>query len=695
MNRYIIIVTFIFCSLLSWGQRYTQIITKEQSVVDTFYNKYIISDNYRWLENTHSKDVEEWINQQKNVCKAYLDKAVFNSESYKSIDKYSYVKYHNPQRHGNYYFTYSTYNEGVPALFYQHEISDNLIPLVDPNFISSKDKIVLNGYSVSKDSKLLAYQFNRNGSDWNEVNVVSLQTRKQTKDRLQGLKFSHISWLRDGFFYTTVSQNGQFGSTTDQKICYHKIGTEQQSDSTIFNLKASESEDHLNYLTTSDERFFVIIKTDKQKKSSNYYFIDYSLTHPTIKPLLTDIKNYINILDSKNGKFIASTKTNSDYGSIIEIDPEHHSQIRTLVPERKDTLLLKVNPFNDRIVAFYQTNEHPLVIITDYSGAILHQLKFPVGSSVSGFEGNFTDEEVLFDYCSFTTPSVVYKFNLNTFKKELVKKTKINYSIDKIEYKAVEYLSKDSIKIPMILVYEKGLKLDGNNPTILKAYGGFGVVETPSFDPGIVYFIKHGGVYAFANIRGGGDKGLNWALQGRGDNKQKSFDDFISAAEYLINNFYTNSDKLAATGASNGGLVVAVAAIQRPDLFKAVVPIVAPLDMIRFNKFTVGHWWTDEYGMVNDSLGFSKIYKYSPYHNIKEDINYPAMLLVTAENDDRVPPFHSYKFAAELQSRPAQKNPVILKIEKDSGHNGATTLLSRIQAKADIYGFIMNELMKK
>lgn len=695
MNRYIIIVTFIFCSLLSWGQRYTQIITKEQSVVDTFYNKYIISDNYRWLENTHSKDVEEWINQQKNVCKAYLDKAVFDSESYKSIDKYSYVKYHNPQRHGNYYFTYSTYNEGVPALFYQYEISDNLIPLVDPNFISSKDKIVLNGYSVSKDSKLLAYQFNRNGSDWNEVNVVSLQTRKQTKDHLQGLKFSHISWLRDGFFYTTVSQNGQFGSTTDQKICYHKIGTEQQSDSTIFNLKASESEDHLNYLTTSDERFFVIIKTDKQKKSSNYYFIDYSLTHPTIKPLLTDIKNYINILDSKNGKFIASTKTNSDYGSIIEIDPEHPSQRRTLVPERKDTLLLKVNPFNDRIVAFYQTNEHPLVIITDYSGAILHQLKFPIGSSVSGFEGNFTDEEVLFDYCSFTTPSVVYKFNLNTFKKELVKKTKINYSVDKIEYKAVEYLSKDSIKIPMILVYEKGLKLDGNNPTILKAYGGFGVVETPSFDPGIVYFIKHGGVYAFANIRGGGDKGLNWALQGRGDNKQKSFDDFISAAEYLINNFYTSSKKLAATGVSNGGLVVAVAAIQRPDLFKAVVPIVAPLDMIRFNKFTVGHWWTDEYGMVNDSLGFSKIYKYSPYHNIKEDINYPAMLLVTAENDDRVPPFNSYKFAAELQSRPAQKNPVILKIEKDSGHNGATTLLSRIQAKADIYGFIMNELMKK
>ena len=695
MNRYIIIVTFIFCSLLSWGQRYTQIITKEQAVIDTFYNKFIIRDNYRWLENTRSKDIKEWMSQQKDVCEEYLNRAVFNSDSYNSIDKYSYVKYNNPKRQGDYYFTYATYNEGVPALFYQTGINDDPIPLVDPNFISSKDKIVLTDFSVSKNSKLLAYQFNRNGSDWNEVNVVSLQTRNHKKDHLQGLKFSHISWLGDGFFYTTVSQNGQFGTTTDQKICYHKIGTEQQSDSTVFSLKAGESEDHLNYLTTSDERFFVIKKTDKQAKSSNYYFIDYSLAHPTLKPLLTDKKNHIDILDCKNGKLIASAITNSDYGSIIEIDPEHPSQTHTIVHERKDTLLLKVNPFNDRIVAFYQTNEHPLVVITDYSGNILQKLRFPVGSSVSGFEGNYMDEEVLFDYCNYTSPSVVYKFNLKTFKKELVKKTSINYSIDKIEYKAVEYMSKDSIKIPMILVYEKGLKLDGNNPTILKAYGGFGIVETPSFDPGIVYFIKHGGVYAFANIRGGGDKGLNWALQGRGENKQKSFDDFISAAEYLINNFYTNSKKLAATGASNGGLVVAVAAIQRPDLFKAIVPVVAPLDMIRFNKFTVGHWWTDEYGTVYDSLGFSRINNYSPYHNIKEDINYPAMLLVTSENDDRVPPFNSYKFAAKLQSRTAQKNPIILKIEKNSGHNGATTLLSRIQAKADIYGFIMNELMKK
>lgn len=694
MNKITIVITFLLTTLISWGQNYTHIQTRSQAATDTFFNKYIIRDDYRWLEDTHSNEVKEWMNQQKDLFEKYVGRAVYNSDSYKSIDKYGYVKYNNPKKLGNFYFTYATYNEGVPALFYQYDINDELIPLVDPNFISIKDKILLTNYSVSKDSKLLAYQFNRNGSDWNEVNVISLQTRNHKKDHLQGLKLSHISWLGDGFFYSTVSQHGQFGTTSEQKIFYHRIGTEQQSDSIVFSLKADQSNDLLNYLTTSDEQFLIIHKTEKHAKSANYYYIDYTSPHPSIKPLLTNIKNDIDVLDSKNGKFIA-TVTNSDYGSIIEIDPDHPSNTRTIVHERKDTLLLKVKLFNNRIVAIYQTNEHPLVMITDYYGNFLHKIRFPMGSAVNGFEGNFTDDEVLFDYCNYTIPHVVYKFNLKTFNNVLVKKTSINYSIDKIEYKAVEYISKDGVKIPMILVYEKGLKLNGNNPTILNTYGGFGVVEAPSFDPGIVYFIKHGGIYAFANIRGGGDKGPNWALQGRGENKQKSFDDFISAAEYLINNSYTNRKKLAATGASNGGLVVAVAAIQSPDLFKVVVPVVAPLDMIRFNKFTVGHWWTVEYGTVNDSTGFSRIYKYSPYHNIKDNINYPAMLLVTSENDDRVPPFNSYKFVAKLQSRPVQENPIILKIEKDSGHNGATTLLSSIQEKADIYGFIMNELMKK
>lgn len=375
MKKNTILIVFMLSTLLLWGQHYTKIQTKVQTVTDTFFNKFIISDDYRWLEDTHSKEVKEWLNQQKDLFEKYVGRAVYNSDSYNSIDKYSFVKFKNPVRKGNYYFTYATYNEGVPALFYQYDINDDLIPLVDPNFFTIKDKIWITKYSVSKNSKLLAYQYNRNGSDWNEINVISLQTRNHKKDHLQGLKFSEISWLGDGFFYSTVSQSGEFGTTLMQKILFHKIGTEQQSDSLIFSLNASQSDDLLNYLTTSDERFLIIQKTNKLTGFLDYYYIDYSSVHPSLKALLTNKKDQINILNSKNGKFIA-TMSNCDYGKIIEIEPENPGQIRTIVNERKDTLLIKVKLFNDRIVAFYQTNEHPLVVITNYNGNILHKLNF-------------------------------------------------------------------------------------------------------------------------------------------------------------------------------------------------------------------------------------------------------------------------------------------------------------------------------
>lgn len=695
MKQSVFIAILVFFHVLTHAQKYAPVVTPERTVLDTFHGNYSIRDNYRWLENTDSLEVKKWVDQQNSAADKFLSKAIARTSSYTLIDKYANVQYSNLRRAGNFYFMYATYNEGVPALFYQSGIHDEPDLLIDPNLISRKDKIVLNGYSVSKDSKLLAYQFSRNGSDWNEIKVVSLQTRSEKKDHLTGLKFSHIEWLGNGFFYKTVSQDGQFGKTMDEKICYHKIGDEQSSDTTVFRIKNAVSLDYLDYLTTSDERFLVIKETEENRTSASFYYIDYSSKPLVLKPLLKESNFRLQILDARNGKLIFNKQTKSDFGSIIEIDPRNPDEQFTIVKERPDTLLLEVIPYKDRIVAFYQTAHQQIVVITDYSGTVLKKLKFPLGYSVSGFEGNFDDEEVLFRYSNFTTPPLVYKFNLTSFKRELVKKTKISYSIETIEYKEVEYLSKDSVKIPMLLVYEKGINPDGNNPVILSAYGGFGKVETPSFNPGIVYFIKQGGIFAFAYIRGGGEKGFKWSKQGKGRYKQKSFDDFIAAAEYLIRNNYTNSQKLATIGGSNGGLVVAAAAMQRPDLFRAVVPIVAPLDMLRFDKFTVGHKWTDEYGSTDDSTDFKRILGYSPYHNISNEINYPSMLIITSENDDRVPPFHSYKFAAMLQSRSVQKNPVILKVEKGAGHGGATTLLSHLQTNAEIFGFIMNELMNR
>lgn len=696
MKKPIIFTFLIFCSIFTWGQEYTQFFTKEKTVIDTFFHSYLIEDKYRWLEDIDSQETKDWIEQQNSSGKKYLSKAVNNTNSRNSIDRYAFTKYQHPQKMGDYYFTYACYNNiSVPALFYQTSLNDYAQILVDPNFISQKDEISLNGYAVSKNSKLLAYQFTRNGSDWNEIKIISLKTGIHKDDHLKGIKFSEISWLGDGFFYSTVSQNGQFGETMGQKVFFHKIGDEQQSDKLIFERKNNPSA-IFDYLTTSDERFFVLKEFVGRKGLINFFYIDYEAESPTLQPLLTNLTNYnLEILDSHEGKFIATETSVSNNGSILEIDPANPLKWRAIAPEFSKSLLLNVIPFNDRIVAVYQANQHPVISVLDYSGKVLDNLELPLATSVGGFSGNSYDEELLFEYTSYTIPPNVFKFNIRTFKLEVTKQTTVTFDFENIEYKEVECITKDSVVIPMILVYEKGLKLDGTNPAIIKAYGGFNVVSPPSFDPGIVYFIKQGGVFAFACIRGGGDKGEEWALEGRGKNKQNSYDDFIAASEFLIEHKYTNKGKLASTGGSNGGLVVAVAAIQRPDLYKVVVPVVAPFDMLSLEKFTVGHFNTDEFGTVADSTSFTRLLSYSPYQNIKDTVNYPAMLVVTSENDDRVPPFNSYKFVARMQSRKAQQNPIILKIEANAGHYGASTFGKSIKEVVDVYGFIVNELMGK
>jgi prolyl oligopeptidase len=695
MIRLCLIFILVLLSAVLWGQDYQQIVTTERTEIDTFYHSYIVADKYRWLENINSAETTDWIDRENKQSSGYLSKALYKTNAFNQIDKYALTEYSNPVKKGDYYFSYAYYNNlNNPALFYRSSYNTSPSIIVDPDYISMKDEIKLKGYAVSKDSKLLAYMFNRNGSDWAEIKVVSLQNGIHKADHLTGVKFSDVAWLGDGYFYTTFPQEEQFSETHGQRIFYHKIGTEQQEDKLIFGRK-NNSPVQCDYIVTSDERFFVLKEINVRTGNLNLFFIDYQSEQPVLRPLIPNLKHDIDILDSHNGKFIAQSMQEANNGSIVEIDPANPFKWRAISTEFSAAILLKAIPFKDRIVAVYQAGQHPIITVIDYSGTVLYTLKMPVASTVNGFNGNSTDEELFFNLTSYTIPPVVYKFNIRTFKKEPAKQTSVNFDYTAIEYKEVEYQSKDDVAVSMVLVYEKGLKQDGNNPVILEAYGGFGVVNEPSFDPGIVYFIKSGGIYAFANIRGGGDEGEKWAEYGRGDNKQKSFDDFIAAAEYLIANKYTNRDKLASTGASNGGLVVAVAAIQRPDLFKAVVPVVAPLDMLRFEKFTIGHYHSDEYGTVKDSVSFTKLYGYSPYHNILEGTNYPAMLILTSDNDDRVPPFHSYKFAAELQSRSAQKNPVILKSEKNSGHSGASTFYTTLKEKANIYGFIMNELTER
>ncbi len=694
MKNLLVISILTFTCLALKAQDYSPPQSKESIVTDTFHEQYIIEDKYRWLEDVNSEETKEWISRQNKMSNKYLSKVRSKANTIKNISKYSYTKSLFPHKKGKYYFRYLLQTRfATPSLYYQNKFDSTPKLLIDPREISKKDKITLYDFELSKNSKFVAYQFSRNGSDWKEIKVLSIKNRKHKKDHLKGIKFSHIAWHEDGFYYSKIDQEGQFGNSIKQQIYYHKIGTDQEEDELIFERK-NKPEVRFHFQLTSDERFFILKEIDEQKGQINVFYIDFNSDQTRIQPLIINTKGDVEFLDHHNGKLIAKTFKGANNGMIVEIDPTNPYEWKAITAQYEDALLTKALTCKDRIVAVYQVNQRSLITIFDYFGNVLFSKKLPIARSILAFSKSDSEDELYFYYTSHTIPRIVHKMNIKTFEIKQTKATTVNFTYKDIIYEEVEYVSKDSVLISMILVYQKGINRDGSNPTILKAYGGFGVVSTPVFDPGIVHFIKKGGIFAFANIRGGGDKGKKWALAGKGINKQNSFDDFIAAAEFLIKEKYTNEDKLGITGGSNGGLVVAVAALQRPDLFKAVVPIVAPMDMLRFEKFTVGHMHRDEYGTINEEISFKNLKNYSPYHNVQDNINYPSMLIITSENDDRVPPFHSYKFAARMQSRSAQTNPILLKVEKQSGHHGATTKVSSIMEKANIYGFIMNEVMK-
>jgi len=664
---------------------------QKSTVADTFFSKYIVKDDYRWMENIKNPDLVEWINTQNKISSKQLHKASNKNGTFSFIDKYFYTEYSRPTKKGNYYFTYSYYNNlGVPALFYKSKLNFEYEILIDPNYISKKEKISLKGYHVSKNSKYLAYQYSRNGSDWAEVQIINLNTKVHLKDHLSNIKFSNIEWKEDGFYYSKYPKINKFSPTLGEEVYYHKLGTEQNEDQLIFKRKNPKIQ--FSFSVTSNERFFVLKERNEETGIANIFYIDYKSQNPSIKPLLMNQRDDFNIIESKNGKLIARTNLNSNTSFVVEIDPNNPVNIREIIPPYDKSILLEAKALSDKIIAVYQCNQRPYITVYDYSGNLLYSLEMPIATSIGGFSGNMNDTELIFYFTSFTLPPVVYKFNIINFKRSLLERTGVSFDYKNIVYDEIEYYSSDSTKIPMFIIHNKNTKLDGTNPTILKTYGGFGSVVCPNYDPGIIYFLKKGGILAYANIRGGGDYGNEWHNAGRGLKKQNSFNDVISAAEFLIKKKYTSSDRIAITGASHGGLVTAAVTIQRPDLFKLAIPVVGPYDMLRFEKFTVGNLHIDEFGTINDSTDFVNLLSYSPLHNIKEEINYPGMLVITSDNDERVPPFHSYKFVAKLQNRKAQKNPILLKVEKNAGHYGSIGFLNNVKSKAEFYGYIYKYL---
>ena len=703
-NTFFVFIALI-CGLSGYGQEYKAIITRKEPVIDTFYNNYIIEDDYRWMEQVNTDEMHQWIKKENRQSKKYLARLKNRSKLWDEIDKYRKYEAKTFVEHIPKYQFRMIFNDEAGSAMLQIKLADDpdrafrtedpsrhaYRTLVDPNEISNTDFINITGYWVSENEDYLAYQYNRNGSDKHEVKIITLPEGRELPDHLDNIMFSNLLWYKNGFFYSSYESKNDFGITTNQKVYYHQLGTGQFADTLVF-MRPRFPDNEYSYRLTKDKRFFILKEKYVDREKYNIFYFNLKTDHFRVKPLLINLKNDIEIFAYRDGKFLGYSGLLTGNGMIVEVDAANPMKWKALTPPFSEAVLTQAKFLPDKIVAIYQTAKQPVLTVLSYSGVVLSTLKMPLGTKGNLGDFDKVNDEFYFSYESFIVPPITNRINLSTYEVEPYKKTKVHFDFSNLAIEQVEYPSNDSVMVPMTLVYKKDIRRDGRNPALLKAYGGFGVVSLPHFDPGVVAFVEHGGVYAFAYIRGGGEKGKKWAEAGRGLHKQQSFSDFIEAAEYLIKEKYTRPDKLAIYGASNGGLVVAAAAMQRPDLFRVVIPRVAPFDMLRFEKFTVGHIWKDEYGSVSDSAGFVNLLHYSPYANIKKGINYPTMLIITSDNDDRVPPFHSYKFAARMQSRPLQLNPVLLKVEKQAGHYGNQTYRGMWKSIIDLYSFVLGSL---
>ncbi len=672
--------------------------TPTVDVVDDYHGMKV-ADPYRWLEELDSPQTAEWVQAQNELTFKYLAEIPARERIRQRLTRlWDFEKYGVPFREGGRYF-YSR-NDGLQPQFVVY-VADSLEVeprvLIDPNKFSADGTVALAGLSISDDGRLAAYGVSSGGSDWVTYKVRNVDTGEDLPDEVKWTKFSGASWTKDGrgFFYSRFDepQGNKLGDVNYyQKLYYHRIGTPQSADELVYH-RPDQKEWEFSGSVTEDGRYLIIAVFVGTERKNRIYYQD--LTEPSRETvrLLDDFDAQYEFVGNDGPVFWFFTDLAAPRGRVIAIDTrrpqrEHWEE---LIPEAPETLA-GVSVVGDRFIARYLRDAHSVVRLFDFAGRPLGEVALPGLGSVGGFGGKRTDRETFYSFSSFSTPGTIYRYDLSTGQSTVFRRPKVDFDPDRYETRQVFYNSKDGTRIPMFITHRKGLKLDGNNPTFLYGYGGFNVSLTPYFSVARLAWMEMGGVYALANIRGGGEYGTEWHDAGRLHNKQNCFDDFIAAAEYLVNNQYTNPKKLAIAGESNGGLLVGACMTQRPDLFGACLPAVGVLDMLRFTKFTIGWEWVSDYGSPDDPEGFRTLYRYSPLHNIKPGVCYPATLVTTADHDDRVVPAHSFKFIAALQAAQGCDNPVLIRIETRAGHGGGKPTQKIIDEVTDQYAFLVRVL---
>ena len=672
---------------------------KKVDTVDTYFG-HKVPDPYRWLENDNSSETKKWVSEENTLTVNYLSKIPFRQQLRERLTQiWNYPKYGVPFKRGDMYFFFK--NDGVQnqsVLYMQKSLEATPEVLLDPNTLSKDGTVALASIGISKNGKYLAYGVARGGSDWNEIYVMNIATRKILPDSINWVKFSGISWKGDGFFYSAYNAPKKGDELLQQnryhKVFYHKLGTTQNKDRLIFHNDKYPLRNYYAY-TTRDEQFLIISESESTSGNALYAARLSDINHLHFVNLYSGFESDNSIVGHLGNELLVLTNDQAPFYKLIKIDFVRPQKRSVILPEKntEKEVLQSVDLVGDQIFAEYLKDASSRGYFYDYKGKYQGELQLPEMGTLSGFSGKKGDSEAFYGFTSFTVPTTIYSLNVKTHESTVFKKPQLHFNPDEFETKQVFYHSKDGTLIPMFITYKKGLKLNGENPTLLYGYGGFNISLTPGFSISRMAFLEQGGIYAEANLRGGGEYGEAWHLAGTKMHKQNVFDDFIYAAHYLINEKYTNSNKLAIMGASNGGLLIGACMTQEPQLFRVAIPMVGVMDMLRYQKFTIGWAWASDYGRSDDSEAmFKYLYSYSPLHNIKKGVLYPATLAITADHDDRVVPGHTFKFMATLQANALPERPALVRIETRAGHGAGKPTSKQINESTDIYSFIMYNL---
>ncbi len=686
----LVLILLVFCSFL-YSQSIEYPVSKKGDQVDDYFGVKV-EDPYRWLEDDTSKETAEWVKAQNAVTFNYLEQIPFREKIRQRLTKlWDYEKFGRPFKKGDNYYFYK--NDGLQEQFVvykQKDLESEAEVFIDPHTFSKDNTIRLKGLYFSQDNKYCGYATTTSGSDWREFYVMNADTKEKLSDHLQWIKFSGMAWYKDGFYYSRYEEPEEESklkaSNENNKLYYHKRGTNQSEDILIHKDESNPKYNFSPYVT-EDEKYLVI--TVWEGTSLNMIYYKDLEKDSEIKPVIDSFHADYYFIDNTGGGFLFMTNHQTPNYKLILINPQNPSEEnwKTIVPEQ-EYVMSNVHYLSGKLIVQYLKDAISSVSVYSLSGDKLYDVELPGVGTILGFTGKRDDKEVFYSFTSYTQPPTIYKYDVVNNKSTLFKKSALKFDMENFVTEQVFYPGKDGTKIPLFITYKKGLNLKNNNPALLYGYGGFKATMVPRFRLTIIPLLENGFIFCVAGLRGGNEYGEKWHKAGMLENKQNVFDDFIYAAKYLFDKSYSSPEKISIYGGSNGGLLVGACMTQEPEMFKVAIPLVGVLDMLRYHQFTIGHAWAVEYGSSDDKNQFEYLYKYSPLHNIKTGTKYPATLITTADHDDRVFPAHSFKFAATMQEKSVKENPVIIRIETETGH-GIDTTSKIIDLYTDLWSFLM------